>query len=300
MGKLAIISDLHADINKFTPADLHEIAGYIRELGATRLHIAGDISNRFAREGEEIIETLNQVLPTTFNFGNHDMLSVARIEDSLAPGFLNFTPLPLANDTVLLAFNGWYDYGYARDPEGRRPSDLLVSQYKKRYWIDQFIKRPESDPSISQQLEARLDRSLETLERQGQRVIIATHFVPQQDFIFYPKPENKRAITWRTLEGLLGSQAIGDTISKYNTVSDVVFGHIHARTGVKSINNIDWHCRPIGYRYEWAFTQNWLRERGLPPRFHFARQPKVQTAYLEDLHQNWEQILHDAVTLLDY
>ncbi|HIW89467.1 MAG TPA: metallophosphoesterase [Candidatus Ligilactobacillus excrementipullorum] len=301
MGKLAIISDLHVDINKFTLEDVAEIGSYLRDEGATRLHIAGDITNHFIRDGKEIIATLNSVLPTTFNFGNHDMLNTNSIENNQAAGFLNFTPLQLNNDTVLLPFNGWYDYGFARGETDQQPADEVVANYKNKYWIDKYIHRSEPDPTISRQQAAHLAEMLTNFQQQGQRVIIATHFVPRQEFISYPTPFNRKAVIWRALGGVLGSKVIGDVISNYQgTVTDVVFGHIHARDGVKVINNVNWHCRPIGYRYEWDYTKRWLSERGEPLNFHFAKHPTVQNAFIQDMHQDWDQVLSNAFTLFDY
>lgn len=301
MGKLAIISDIHVDINKFTLQDVAEIGSYIKDAGATRLHIAGDITNHFDRDGNAIIQTLNSILPTTFNFGNHDMLNTASIEHNQSPGFLNFTPLQLDSDTILLPFNGWYDYGFARGETNQQPADKLVANYKNKYWIDKYIQRSEPDPVISQRQAAHLAQLLQQFQEKSQRVIIATHFVPRQEFIFYPPPVERRAVTWRALGGVLGSKAVGDVISNYNkTVSDVVFGHIHARDGVKVINNVNWHCRPIGYRYEWQYTKQWLTDHGEPQKFHFAKHPAEQAVFIQDMHQNWDKVLDNAFTLFDY
>lgn len=301
MGKLAIISDIHVDINKFTLHDLIEIGSYIKDNGATRLHIAGDITNHFHREGNEIIQTLNSVIPTTFNFGNHDMLDTNSIENNQTPGFLNFEPLTLNSDTVLLPFNGWYDYGFAKGETNEQPANEIVANYKNKYWIDKFIKRSESDPIISKKQAHHLAGLLDSFRKQDKRVIIATHFVPRQEFIMYPTPFNRKAVTWRALGGVLGSKEIGDVISDYSdTVTDVVFGHIHARNGVKKINNVNWHCRPIGYRYEWQFTKKWLSDHGEPQNFHFAKHPDQQNKFLDDMHCNWDQVLDNAFTLFDY
>lgn len=301
MGKLAIISDLHVDINKFTLHDLLEIGSYLKDAGATRLHIAGDITNHFAREGNEIIQTLNSILPTTFNFGNHDMLDTTNIENNKTPGFLNFKALTLNSDTVLLPFNGWYDYGFARGETDAQPANEIVANYKNKYWIDKFIKRSASDPVISKDQADHLTHLLEEFRKQDKRVIIATHFVPRQEFIMYPRPFNRKAVTWRALGGVLGSKEIGDVISNYNeTVSDVVFGHIHARDGAKNINSVNWHCRPIGYRYEWPYTKKWLADHGEPQKFHFAKHPAEQAAFVQDMRHNWDKVLDNAFTLFDY
>ena len=229
------------------------------------------------------------------------MLGARDIEGSTIPGFLNFNPLNLNSDTVLLAFNGWYDYGFAKGTNDEKPADNVVAECKNKYWIDQFIHRSDTDPKISQNQAVHLAGLLNHLSKQNKRVIIATHFVPRQEFIRYPKPLTKRMVTWRTLAGVLGSKEIGAVISKYNNVvTDVVFGHIHVRDGVRALSNINWHCRPIGYRYEWKYTKNWLLAHDEPQKFHFAKHPEIQRNFEQDMRHNWPKVLSKAITLLDY
>lgn len=46
MGKLAVITDLHADINHLGASELTKLFELLQEYGATRLHFAGDTANK--------------------------------------------------------------------------------------------------------------------------------------------------------------------------------------------------------------------------------------------------------------
>lgn len=49
MGKLAIISDLHVDINKFGESELMQLWQVLQKHKITRLHLAGDTANKVDR-----------------------------------------------------------------------------------------------------------------------------------------------------------------------------------------------------------------------------------------------------------
>lgn len=46
MGKLAVISDLHVDINKFGESQMNDLWQVLQKKEITRLHLAGDIANK--------------------------------------------------------------------------------------------------------------------------------------------------------------------------------------------------------------------------------------------------------------
>lgn len=49
MGKLAVITDLHADINHFGVKELEKLFNLLKEQDVTRLHFAGDTANKIAQ-----------------------------------------------------------------------------------------------------------------------------------------------------------------------------------------------------------------------------------------------------------
>ncbi|MDU6524043.1 MAG: metallophosphoesterase, partial [Enterococcus sp.] len=121
MGKLAVITDLHADINHLGTGEFAQLFDLLREQAVTRLHFAGDSANKIQQTLAVNHYFRDQGLPTTFNLGNHEMGNIkgeAMIEHFPDSHFLNLRYLPLNEQIVLLGFNGWYDYGFSelKDP----------------------------------------------------------------------------------------------------------------------------------------------------------------------------------------
>src|SRR5699024_11662536 len=56
------------------------------------------------------------------------------------PAFLNFKTKDLSEDTLLLAFNGWYDYSFAPQLETKE-----IQRKKQIYWYDRWINRRKTE-----------------------------------------------------------------------------------------------------------------------------------------------------------
>ena len=76
MGKLAIISDLHVDINKFGESELMQLWQVLQKHKIARLHLAGDTANKSSRCLAVVEFFVNKGLSTTFHFGNHELADV--------------------------------------------------------------------------------------------------------------------------------------------------------------------------------------------------------------------------------
>jgi hypothetical protein len=66
MGNLAIISDLHVDINKFGEPELMQLWQVLQKHKITRLHLAGDTANKVDRCLAVVEFFANKGLSTTF------------------------------------------------------------------------------------------------------------------------------------------------------------------------------------------------------------------------------------------
>ena len=115
MGTLAVISDLHVDINQLLDPHLQLIADYLQQNQVTHLHLAGDVANKKQRLLDVVAFFQNRQVPTTFHWGNHEMVDLTEqeIEAFDDPAFLNFQTYRLSEKTLLLGINGWYDYQYS-------------------------------------------------------------------------------------------------------------------------------------------------------------------------------------------
>jgi hypothetical protein len=103
MGKLAIISDLHVDINKFGESELRQLWQVLQKHKITRLHLAGDTANKVDRCLAVVEFFVNKGLSTTFHFGNHELADVPNeqmMDHFPDPHFLNERYIALNEQTV--------------------------------------------------------------------------------------------------------------------------------------------------------------------------------------------------------
>lgn len=262
MGKLAVITDLHADINHFGVKELEKLFNLLKEQDVTRLHFAGDTANKIAQT-----LTINDFfrkrgLPTTFNLGNHEMGNIKgeqMIEHYPDSHFLNLRYLALNEKTVLLGFNGWYDYGFSElnDPK-------QIRSIKNIYWFDRIIERFSDDQSVDHEILGQLRRTLDDLAKKNYQVILTTHFVPKEEFIVHLDGDYQ---IWNKLNAFLGSKALGELLDQYPNVQHVVFGHTHRRFSDQTIQGTVYSCRPLGYYYEWRITRDFILDNHLAEVF---------------------------------
>ena len=76
MKKLAILSDLHLDVNQFDEKYEQILIQTLQEHDITDMHLAGDISNDFENLSKPFLARLSQYFTVSYNLGNHDMLGM--------------------------------------------------------------------------------------------------------------------------------------------------------------------------------------------------------------------------------
>lgn len=80
MTKLAIMSDLHIDLNHFSTFETKTLINLLKKEKIDHLHIAGDISNHFTKDTLPFINNLKKHIKLSYNLGNHDMLNLTETE----------------------------------------------------------------------------------------------------------------------------------------------------------------------------------------------------------------------------
>ena len=263
MGKLAIISDLHVDINKFSEKELMMLLDVLNKKNITRLHLAGDVANKVDICQGVVAFFAKKGLPTTFNFGNQELADVTGDEmmnHFPAPHFLNERYLALNERTILLGLNGWYDYQFSDLKEHKQ-----ILRMKNLYWYDRFIKREGDDLEVNARFLKAAKVLLDITASKGLDVVLATHFVPQKEFIVYQQAPYER---WNKLNAFLGSASFGRLLDQYSHIKQVVFGHTHRRFEDKMIHGTIYSCRPFGYYYEWQLTRDFVQEYQLIDRYN--------------------------------
>lgn len=299
MGKLAIMSDLHVDINKLEQQEINQLITILKKQRITHLHLAGDTANTV----ERLIETVQQIeqsgIPVTFNFGNHELphlKSNNEMENYSDPHFLNNAFINLNDQLVLLSFNGWYDYSFALEQDFSK-----ITTAKNLYWYDRVINRYASDPEVLTTILEKLSMTLDELKKRNKQVIIATHFVPKQEFIRYFTGEYER---WNQINAFLGSKVTGELFEKYNNIQHVVFGHTHRRFTDQTIHNIVYSARPFGYFYEWRLTKNFMLENNLMTVFNPYKVRRILRNHQEHFSdyrlKHLQEEFSQAITIIDY
>ena len=233
MTRLAVMSDLHIDLNHFETYEIDTLIKCLKDQKVTHLHIAGDISNHYFIDTKPFLHKLSKEVKVTSNLGNHDMLD---LEDDLIDN-LDFQVIDLGSMT-LLAFHGWYDYSYS----GEKLDKIL--KRKKQLWFDRRLKRLGNDPEICHNGLKRLDDILNDLDTS--KLIVAMHFVPHNRFTMTHE-------RFKPFNAFLGSEQFHKIFVKHS-VKDVVFGHAHRSYGTVTIDGVTYHSRPLGYRREWDLT----------------------------------------------
>ena len=233
MTRLAVMSDLHIDLNHFETYEIDTLIKCLKDQKVTHLHIAGDISNHYFIDTKPFLHKLSKEGNCTSNLNSHDMLD---LEDDLIDN-LDFQVIDLGNMT-LLAFHGWYDYSYS----GEKLDKIL--KRKKQLWFDRRLKRLGNDPEICYNGLKRLDDTLNDLDTS--KLIVAMHFVPHNRFTMTHE-------RFKPFNAFLGSEQFHKIFVKHS-VKDVVFGHAHRSYGTVTIDGVTYHSRPLGYRREWDLT----------------------------------------------
>ena len=284
MTRVAFMSDLHIDSNLFGQEELETLTALFKQEEIQHLHIAGDIANGFEKISQDFLAQLQHQLPVTFSLGNHDMLGLS--EEAMKP--FEFQKVSFSKHT-LLAFSGWYDYSFV---PAISPQKHL--QTKNLFWFDRRLRRKGTDPEITQNLLGELQKELKLVD---QPLIIAMHFVPHADFLM-------RHPYFERFNAFLGSQAFHELFRQF-PVKNVIFGHSHHRISNRTIDNITYHARPLGYIREWELCKQFFEDF---PQFDFPKRydPYKRYRKIKDLPEfqayKKEQLAHEfspAMTVLE-
>lgn len=239
MTKLAIMSDLHIDLNNFGHFESETLVNTLKNEKIDHLHIAGDISNHFHKVSYPFLDEMARHFEVSYNLGNHDMLDLPEKEIEN----LDFQTISLANST-LLAFHGWYDYSFYPEKD-----DKQNLKFKNTFWFDRRLDRGFSDKELTLKSAQQLDN---ILSNNKGKTIVSMHFVPHNNFIL----KHER---FKPFNAFLGSQIFHEIFVK-NGVTDVVFGHSHHSITAQTIDNVTYHAKPLGYTREWDLTIDYVNQ----------------------------------------
>lgn len=270
--KLAILSDVHLDVNQLDATYETILIQTLQKLAITDLHLAGDLSNDLEGLSKPFMVRLSDYFTISYNLGNHDMLGLTE-SDIQSHDF----KLRRIGHKQLLSFAGWYDYSFCPDI----PFEQNV-RTKNTFWFDRKLKRAADDVTTTQNIFQKLDDLLYHLsDLEKANLIIAMHFVPEKSFVMtHPK--------FVKLNAFLGAQGFHEIFVKHG-IQNVVFGHNH-RSYHAHIQGVHYQSRPLGYRREWAVINDFLKAYpnakalstyNLHRRYRLVSQDKHFESYLQ-------------------
>ncbi|WP_352397854.1 metallophosphoesterase family protein [[Clostridium] aminophilum] len=254
--KIAMISDLHTDINEEYPV-VELTAARAKELKADVLLVAGDISEDPDRTVREM-RRLAEILPDTavrYVPGNHDMWNKHCPERSTEEIYRMYSgdilclsgQVSSATDrekNMKVRFTGdigWYDYSLASPDHRREELDSMTAG--GRTWQDKLFNQwtGDNDAACRDQL-SRIESQLSAC---GEGPVIAvTHMLPIREFCV---PESQDG--WGFFNAYLGTEKLHELFRKY-PVAAAVCGHVHYRKVLQK-DGILYICPCLGYHTEW-------------------------------------------------
>lgn len=249
--KLAVISDIHVDINKSFPVT-EAILKTARDHEADALIIGGDLSNE-PEVTTAMVETLQTDLgkPVYFIPGNHDMYDTRQAFPSSQavydffrshPQCLSGRDIDLGSNWILSGDLFWYDYSFA-DRSKYSPEEFRLQFHEGMMWSDKrFILWERSDAEVSDWF---IDRMRQRLSRNlGAKKIVISHMVMNQEFVNWGQYDNVDYFS-----AFLGSVKIGQLMEEFK-VEHCFMGHVHRRLE-KTTSCCHYVCPNLGNYSEW-------------------------------------------------
>ncbi len=246
--RIAVISDLHVDVNAGYPID-RVLAEVLASSFSDMLLIAGDISEccRTTISWVGHFERLAGI-PVRYVPGNHDLWRYGGLDNDVIYSEFIKDPRCLCSKTVTLGRwavvgdVGWYDYTLS--PLYGMDCDFDCMSYGGRTWQDRIRNSWSLDNrGRTAAMLDNLDRVLSDCE--GKDVIAVTHMLVNKDFIV-----TGRGREWDYFDAFLGSSGIGGLFLRH-PVRYSVSGHVHFRK-VSEHDGISFICPCLGYFSEWG------------------------------------------------
>ncbi|MBE5834259.1 MAG: hypothetical protein E7309_06440 [Butyrivibrio sp.] len=255
--KVAIISDIHIDINEKSKVDQY-IKDWYKELVAAKeaeaLIIAGDISEDVQKTiayVKELEEAANA--PVYYVPGNHDMWNRDKKYESndaiydlflQDPHCLSGKKVELG-DHVVIGDIGWYDYSYANTEKFTKEEfDSMTTL--GRTWQDKYFNTwTDDNQAKSDQFNAAFKKALDETAALGKNICFVTHMI-NHDAFSVPDGTNKFCF----FNAYLGNRTLQQILTDNAYVDYSISGHIHFRKDAVDAGK-KWLCRCLGYDSEW-------------------------------------------------
>lgn len=264
--KVAVISDIHIDINEKVKVDTIFNSWYkqlVKDHRAEALIIPGDISEdvrttiSYVKELEQ-----NAGAPVYYVPGNHDMWNKDgqyESNDAIYDLFWRDDNCLSGKNVVLgehylVGDIGWYDYSYANTKDFSK-DEFDAMTHLGRTWQDKFFNSwTEDNPGKSEYFNSVFQKSITALS--DKKICFITHMINHEAFSV---PDGTNIFCF--FNAYLGNRALQRILEKSNNVDYCISGHIHFRKDVTE-HGKKWLCRCLGYDTEWPrfHTENAFRK----------------------------------------
>lgn len=248
--RIGFISDLHITYNtSFLEEGIDCVLEAAKSAKIDKLFIAGDTSDDYLETGAFVERLVDEGLDTYFIFGNHEYWSLL-YEEALKLNnkrYIHGKSVNVGDEHVVVGIDGFFDYSFTTLVDNESTRDLP----KERHVIDKIGKanfdlkrnkiKSKKYREVFEDMEVKLTRELKKANKEGKKIILMLHYVPSEEFLLY-----KKNIIWDSINAFMGSKRYQELAEEYG-VSKVVFGHTHFSHN-KTINNVDYHCNPVGYK----------------------------------------------------
>ncbi len=214
--KIAVISDLHIDINKKHKV-VEELIHFCKEKEVEMLLIAGDISEQ-ARVTIETVKTLKDrlLIPVYYVPGNHDMWKKYNMDESTDDIYRMYCEDEnclasgsrlIGEDTTLIGDIGWYDYSFGYGRYTKEEFDRM--SHMGRTWQDfNYSDWAKDNVGKSEEFLRKLEEQLKCCKTKN--VIVMTHMVPIPELTVQGADEK-----WYYFNAFIGTKKLHALYKKY-------------------------------------------------------------------------------------
>lgn len=257
--RIGILSDQHINVNGID--SLMKLANYgdfLVDLALTQqlnyLVLLGDISwdkKQIDWLLDHLTKKLTGYCELRYVLGNHDLSQNYTLDEFLYPQdsrHLSVSPI-VTHGKAFVGFDGFFDFSWSGLPSSQVNQERVLSYANERYFSDgSKLTRDDYQFIVNQQLTTFETQVNSLIGKDIKTIAVGMHFVPHAAFL---KPVDSDQTAFKN--AYMGSEKYGTAIEHFNgLVTDVYFGHTHRRLGHQLINDVTYHCVPVGIQRSWT------------------------------------------------
>lgn len=255
--KIGFLSDLHITHN----ADMIEqvldiMIEATSKAKIDKLFLAGDTTNNYKMTLEFVDMLAKLGIDIYTIFGNHEYWSIdyEKAQRLNHDRYINGKTIELDNNNVVIGIDGFFDYSFVTEVDNVYTRQILTDKKQlTQIGIDSFDLDRNRIKNYEETFNAMEELLLKQLEiHKNKNITLITHYVPSEKFVLYNNDN-----VWTSINAFMGSKRYQEMAESYG-VKKVIFGHTHSQFN-ETINGVDYHCNPIGYK-SFEFDES-FRER---------------------------------------